>query len=109
MILLDDVQGLILRSYGMDCSAFFLLRVGNPALARKSLGALGVTKGTPWSAKPDFCVNIGFTFDGLAALGLPQPSLVSFPEEFTAGAYQRCAPVGDTKARAPPNWGFGVG
>ena len=43
MIPLDDVQGFILRSYGMNCSAFFLLRVGNPAAARKTLGALGVT------------------------------------------------------------------
>jgi deferrochelatase/peroxidase EfeB len=109
MIPLDDVQGFILRSYGMDCSAFFLLRVGNPAAARKTLGALGVTNGAPWSVKPDFCVNIGLTFDGLAALGLPQSSLVSFPEEFTAGAYRRCAQVGDTGACTPENWDYGLG
>ena len=31
---------------------------------------------------PRFTVNIGFTFEGLKALGLSQKSLDSFPEAF---------------------------
>lgn len=61
MVPLCDVQGLILRSYGMDCAAFFLLQVASPAAARRSLGALPITPGTLWEEKPPYCVNVGLT------------------------------------------------
>ena len=95
MVPLDDVQGLILRSYGMDCAAFFLLRVQDPVAARRILGSLPVTAGTQWQEKPAFCVNIAFTIQGLAALGVSPASLNSFPQDFAAGAFSRCAEVGD--------------
>ena len=109
MVSLDDVQGLILRSYGMDCATFFLLRVQDRASARRSIGGLSVTPGTPWQQKPDFCVNIGLTFQGLAALGLPPASLNSFPQEFVADAFSRCAQVGDTGACSAENWDYQLG
>jgi deferrochelatase/peroxidase EfeB len=109
MVPLDDVQGLILRSYGMNCSAFFLLRVENPAAARKTLGALRVASGSPWNVKPESCVNVALTFDGLAALGLSETSLGSFPEDFRSGAFRRCAEVGDTGSSSPENWDYGLG
>jgi hypothetical protein len=59
MVPLDDVQGLILRSYGMDCATYFLLRVQDPAGARRTLGSLSVTAGTLWQEKPAYCVNVG--------------------------------------------------
>ncbi len=91
---LCDVQGLILRSYGMDCAAFFLLRVETAAAARRSLGTLPITPATLWDQKPPYCVNVGLTFEGLAALGVAADSLKSFPEEFATGAFARCAEVG---------------
>ena len=68
MVPLCDVQGLILRSYGLDCAAFFLLRVESAAPARRSLGTLPITPATLWDQKPPYCINVGLTFDGLAAL-----------------------------------------
>ncbi len=109
MVPLGDVQGLILRSYGMDAATFFLLRVEKPAEARRSLGALPVTSGTLWDQKPPFCVNAALTFDGLKALGVASPSLETFPEEFVAGAIGRCAEVGDTGPCSTANWQYGLG
>ncbi len=109
MVPLGDVQGLILRSYGMDCAAFFLLRVGNAAAARKTLGNLSITAGTLWDKKPDFCINIALTFDGLSGLGLSPASLGSFPEEFVSGAFRRCAEVGDFGSCSADNWDYGLG
>ena len=109
MVPLEDVQGLILRSYGMDCATFFLLRVRDLLSARQTLASLPVTSGTLWQQKPPFCVNVGLTFDGLAALGVPPDSLSSFPAEFTAGAYSRCAEVGDTGSCSAEKWNYGLG
>src|SRR5450432_653612 len=86
---LADVQGLILRSYGMDALRVFALRVDHPSEARIALGKLPLTNGAPWEQKPDFCVNLALTFSGLKTLGLPESSLSTFPEEFRLGAAQR--------------------
>jgi deferrochelatase/peroxidase EfeB len=109
MVPLDDVQGMILRSYGMDCATFFLLRMQDRAGARRSLGSLPVTAGTPWQDKPNFCVNVGLTFQGLASLGVPPASLNSFPQEFAAGAFSRCAEVGDSGPCSAENWDYALG
>ncbi len=106
---LDDVQGLILRSYGMDCAAYFLLRVENAVAARKTLGNLRITPGTLWDTKPAYCINIGLTYDGLGALGAPAASLTSFPQEFAAGAFNRCDEVGDTGSCSAEGWEYGLG
>ena len=37
---LDDVQGLVLRGYGMNALSVFVLRVDEPAAARRALGAI---------------------------------------------------------------------
>jgi hypothetical protein len=42
-----------------------------------------------------FTVNIGFTYEGLRALGLSQRSLDSFPEAFRIGMRGRASFVGD--------------
>lgn len=109
MVRLDDVQGLILRSYGMDSAALFLLRVENPLAARQLLGRLPVTTGALWNEKPAFCVNVALTFDGLAALGVPPASLGSFPQDFVSGAFRRCAEVGDLGSCSAENWDYGLG
>jgi Dyp-type peroxidase family len=105
---LADVQGLILRSYGMDALRVFLLRVEHPVDARRIVGLLPVTSGAPWDRKPDSCVNVAFTYSGLAALGIPADSLKSFPEDFTQGAVARASIVSDTGDSAPGNWKGGL-
>jgi deferrochelatase/peroxidase EfeB len=103
---LDDIQGFILRSYGMDGLRLFVLRVEDAAKARAALGRLPVTPSALWEpgAKPEFCVNVALTYEGLAALQLPQTSLDSFPQDFKDGAVKRASGVGDIDDSAPANW-----
>ena len=56
-----------------------------------------------------FTVNIGFTYEGLKALGLSQPSLESFPKAFRVGAQARAHEVGDVGSHAPEHWEGGLG
>jgi deferrochelatase/peroxidase EfeB len=101
---LADVQGIILRSYGMDALRVIALRIDLAADARKALGRLPLTSGSPWQQKPDFCLNLAITFGGLQALGLTDNTLGTFPEEFRQGPVTRAAIVGDTGDSAPDHW-----
>ncbi|HWY14672.1 MAG TPA: hypothetical protein VNX86_05980 [Rhizomicrobium sp.] len=56
-----------------------------------------------------FTVNIGFTYEGLKALGLSQSSLDSFPEAFRIGMRGRAREVGDFGPHAPEHWVGGLG
>ena len=56
-----------------------------------------------------FTVNIGFTYEGLKALGLSQRSLDSFPEAFRVGMRGRAHVVGDVGPHAPEHWEGGLG
>ena len=56
-----------------------------------------------------FTVNIGFTYEGLKALGLSQRSLDSFPEAFRVGMRGRAQLVGDVGPHAPEHWEGGLG
>jgi deferrochelatase/peroxidase EfeB len=106
---LQEVQGLILRGYGMDALRVFVLRVEQAAQTRLLLADFPVTNEVVWDKKPDFCLNVAITYDGLGALGLDQPILTSFPEEFEQGAAARAGKVADTGESAPENWKGGLG
>jgi hypothetical protein len=56
-----------------------------------------------------FTVNIGFTYEGLKAIGLSRGSLESFPDAFRAGMRGRAAAVGDVGPHAPEHWEGGLG
>jgi len=56
-----------------------------------------------------FTVNIGFTYEGLKALGLSRRSLDSFPEAFRVGMRGRAHVVGDVGPHAPEHWEGGLG
>jgi len=56
-----------------------------------------------------FTVNIGFTYEGLKALGLSRRSLDSFPEAFRVGMRGRAHIVGDVGPHAPEHWEGGLG
>src|SRR5688500_15744262 len=98
---LDDIQGFVMRTYAMPALRTFVLSVADLAGASRFLSSLVSREGAtpqlttagPWAANPayvpDFCVNIAFTHDGLAAMKLPADSLATFPEEFVAGAVAR--------------------
>jgi Dyp-type peroxidase family len=106
-----DIQGFVLRTYGMPALRVFALEVNDPGAAGIALAslvdgnsALQLATATPWDTPPEYCVNVGFTYTGLQALRLPASSLDSFPEDFRQGAAARAAHVGDTGPGAPEHW-----
>ena len=110
-----DIQGFILRTYAMPILRVFALTIREPRAARQSLGELvkdnaqgmdapQLATATDWTVKPSYCLNVGITYRGLAALGLPASSLATFPEEFAAGAAARAERVGDTGESSPGKW-----
>jgi Dyp-type peroxidase family len=56
-----------------------------------------------------FTVNIGFTYEGLKALGLSHRSLDSFPDAFRVGMRGRAHQVGDVGPHSPEHWEGGLG
>lgn len=107
----SDIQGFILRTYAMPALRVFALKVGQPSSARRFLGALvdggdtpQLATATDWIVKPQYCLNVGLTYPGLAALELPAPSLASFPEEFVQGAAARAERIGDVGDSSPEHW-----
>ena len=106
---LSDIQGFVMRTYAMPALRVFVLQVEDAALAARVLGSLvsgdpstpQIATAAPWSSKPESCVNIAFTHAGLAAMGLPSPSLATFPEDFVQGAVARAERNGDTGESAP--------
>jgi deferrochelatase/peroxidase EfeB len=113
---LDDIQGFILRSYMMPTLRVFVLTVVDPVRARTSLGAMvsqeagipQITTAAQWADKPEYCVNIAVTYEGLEALQVPAASLQTFPSEFAEGAVARANQVGDSGPSAPSTWKGGL-
>lgn len=114
---INDIQGNILRGYRRGVARNLILEVTDRAAARRFLAAsvegddTDVPKITrersqkwPEQDKPDFCFNIGLTYEGLRALGVPAGSLATFPTEFIEGMTSRAMKLGDFGDSAPENW-----
>ncbi|HTJ75805.1 MAG TPA: hypothetical protein VL337_10620 [Acidimicrobiales bacterium] len=118
---LAELQGNILRGYGRAYPTVrhLVLRVVDATAARRALGSMtdgdratpDVTAAdrSPREAGYPWCLNVGFTWAGLRALGLPPRSLGSFPPEFRAGMGARARRLGDVGTSAPEHWVAGLG
>ncbi|MGH3811665.1 MAG: Dyp-type peroxidase [Pseudonocardiaceae bacterium] len=103
----EDIQGLVIRGYRMPLAAYVFYRFTGADLARSWLGNMvdPVTTAAEWDDKPTWCANVGLTYVGLEALGLPAPFLVSFPEDFRQGMAARAASrLGDVGVDLPEHW-----
>ena len=112
MLNVSDVQGNILQGYRKPRVRHLILEIAGAGEARGWCGAIvsggddvpQVTSQAPWETKPVSCFNIGLTFEGLRALGVPDESLATFPIEFQQGMAARAARLGDVGESAPENW-----
>ena len=115
---LADIQGNILRGYRVSFARHFALALGDSAAARRFInGLIGgdesispqITTAAHWQERPAYFLNIGLTWSGLQALGLPTAVLQGFPQAFREGpaAEPRASQLGDTEASAPENWVIG--
>jgi Dyp-type peroxidase family len=110
---LHDIQGNILRAYGFPFARYEVLRIvdrlGARRLLRSVLEQQLIMSARAWDpqSKPSFALNVFLSWPGLAALGLPQAALDSFPEEFRLGMAARAKRLGDVGRNAPATWEFG--
>ena len=109
---LDDIQGNILRGYGFPAAGYLFVRVDDPAAGRRWLGELidPITTAAEWvEGKPEHTLNVAVTAAGLAALGVPEPILETFPLAFRQGMRARADLLGDTGPSDPAGWDSGLG
>jgi Dyp-type peroxidase family len=110
---LQDIQGNILRAYGFPFATYEVLRIVDRAGARRLLTSVLdqqlVTSAQTWDpdCKPGVALNVFLSWPGLVAMGLPQSSLDSFPEEFRQGMPARAKRLCDVGRNAPATWEFG--
>jgi Dyp-type peroxidase family len=114
-----DIQGFITSAFGhLPCTAYLFLQFHDRAMAREWLNSLlpRLTTADSWrrqpgepKAKPERSLNLALTCAGLAALGLGEASLNTFPTEFRQGmaSLERSRILGDTGESAPAHWEVG--
>jgi deferrochelatase/peroxidase EfeB len=121
-----DVQGIVINGYGpkFRCARHFFLAVGDAADARAFLRKLleapddgfAVTTGERWpnpKVDPPSCLNVGFTWSGLQAIGVAGEVLNAFPDAYRQGPAARAKPdpndprdvgLGDVGKSDPKRW-----
>jgi Dyp-type peroxidase family len=109
----SDVQAIVLRPRPKPYRGeYVVLRIGDAGQGREMLRRIlpHVAPAEEWwvPSLPGW-LGIAFTFEGLKALGVPQPSLDSFPVEFRQGMAARAAILHDWGANAPENWEYPFG
>ncbi|HEY2468806.1 MAG TPA: Dyp-type peroxidase [Terracidiphilus sp.] len=102
-----DIQGLVLRGYNLPSACYLFVHFEDATRARNLIGSLlgEITTGQKWDGgKPQSTVNIAFTHRGLARLGLPTATLLTFPVEFQQGMKRRAGILGDCGVNSPERW-----
>ncbi|MFD6885185.1 Dyp-type peroxidase [Streptomyces sp. NPDC059957] len=105
---LDDIQGGILDPRPSPyVGRYFLLRIDDRragrALLRRLIPAISSAAAAP-DPDQNVWVNVGLTYEGLRALGVPPESLESFAPEFRQGMAARAELLGDVGDSAPAHW-----
>ena len=112
---LADIQGNILQDFvsGHPVARFLFLRISDAAQGRAFIYAYRarVTTALRWdhsdayagpiqAERPKVAINLGLTFRGMLALGLPTRTLASLPSEFIDGMRARAEILGGEEERA---------
>jgi Dyp-type peroxidase family len=103
---LSRIQGFVVRGYRLPFAGYMFLRIDDASKAAHWIAAITADTLTaaPWSAKPESGVNVAFSYAGLSALALPDPTLQAFPEDFRQGMAARARRLGDEGESAPEHW-----
>src|ERR1700751_3897732 len=113
MLDLDNVQHILLTRTPAMTGRYEFLSFDNPAGGRAWLGELQDKAGSAADVprtmdSTDRWITLAFTRNGLRALGVPEESLATFPDEFREGMAARADILGDTGANHPDNWVGGL-
>ena len=113
---LDDIQRPVLRQFPLHgcgggsapyAGSYFVLRIDDPRDGRELLRRLiphVATAADPGGPPAPAVINLALSYRGLAALGVREASLQSFPEAFRQGMAARAEILGDTGESSPRTW-----
>lgn len=105
---LAEIQGELLSPRPWDYEATYIgLRIDDVALGRAFIASRLATVPSVADLAADPArpsATVGFTWNGLKALGVPDATLASFPAPFQQGMAARAARIGDTGASDPASW-----
>jgi deferrochelatase/peroxidase EfeB len=109
MLEFDDIQHFLLTRPRALAARYGFLTFRDPAQARAyfagALNKIGTGASVARAGEAESrWVTIGFTWNGLRALGIDETSLATFPEEFRQGMAARAAILGDTGLNRPEHW-----
>src|SRR3981189_2545594 len=113
MLEFDDIQHILLTRTPAITGRYEFLSFDTPAGGRAWLTELldkvqSATDAQATMDSSDRWVTLAFTWTGLRALGVPEESLATFPDEFREGMAARADILGDTGTAAPEQWVGGL-
>src|SRR6478752_10276764 len=109
MLEFDDIQHILLTRTAAITGRYEFVSFDTPAGGRAWLSELldktqSAADAVATLDSSDRWVTLAFTWNGLRALGVPEESLATFPDEFREGMPSRASILGDTGANAPEHW-----
>jgi len=109
---LEDLQHFLMSRPPARAARYEFLHFQSGTGGRAWLAGLIDKVGTAKTVGADIVdsrwVTVGFTWNGLRALGLDETSLATFPEEFRQGMAARAPILGITGANHPDHWVGGL-
>src|SRR3954452_12894568 len=109
MLEFDDIQHILLTRVPALTGRYEFLSFRQPAQGRAWLAGLIDKVASAQSVMTSMdrerrWVTVAFTWNGLRALGVDEPSLATFPEEFRQGMAARAQVLGDAGGNHPDTW-----
>jgi Dyp-type peroxidase family len=104
---LYDIQGNVLRGYGMPHGCHVFVRIEDATLARRWLArTVGRVTTAELQARndPKLARNIAFSAAGLERLDVPPAVRAEFSDEFQVGMAHRSTELGDVGPSHPDRW-----
>ncbi|MBF6467343.1 peroxidase [Nocardia beijingensis] len=113
MLELDDIQHLLLTRVPASTGRYEFLSFADAAGGRAWLSSMADRVASAADTRRSVgadrrWVTVAFTWTGLRALGVPEQSLATFPEEFRQGMAARADILGDTGMNHPEHWEGGL-
>ncbi|MUL45641.1 peroxidase [Mycobacterium sp. CBMA293] len=109
----DDIQHILLTRTPALTGRYEFLTFDTPEGGRAWLSEMqdkvqSATAALATMDESDRWVTVAFTWNGLRALGVPEESLTTFPDEFREGMASRASILGDIGPAAPEHWVGGL-
>ena len=108
---LEDIQGNLLKGYGLPHAAHLFVRVHDAVAGQQLVGELAseVTSARArCKGHAETTLNVALSERGLRAIGLPPKILETFPAEFRQGMAARADRLGDDGMSHPDGWEEGL-